>query len=272
MESFFFIPANDKYKLSKAKTIKSDNIIFDLEDSILESELEVSLENIIELDLQKSFWIRIPNDEKLWESDFLTRCYSITNLSGLIIPKITNKINFKKIFKKIQNFDNLIFLIENPRMLLEAFDAIDECEKLHIITGLALGSHDYAAEMGIKHEYENLHFALNLVVNISKSFNLKAIDIASMNIKDERSFKDECLRSFNKGFDSKFLLHPLQLEWFNEIAFYSVEEIAEAKYIKSLIKDDLTGFPVIKYNGKIFEKPHLNRINKILKYITNTDE
>jgi citrate lyase beta subunit len=95
----------------------------------------------------------------------------------------------------------------------------------------------------------------------------KVIDIASMNIEYKNEFIYECKDGLKKGFDGKFIIHPWQLEIFNSIKQYSEAEMEFAKLVKNYI-DEIGGkekFTIAKIEGKIVEKPHLNRFNEILR-------
>ena len=132
------------------------------------------------------------------------------------------------------------------------------------MTGIGLGSHDYTDVIGMKHSLEYLSYARNHVLNMGKAHNLITIDIASMNIKDDQNFKDECLDAFNMGYDGKFILHPNQLNLLNEVEYYSSTEIDEAKKVYldiCKIADDSEA--IIYIDGKVYEKAHIKRIKKI---------
>ena len=138
------------------------------------------------------------------------------------------------------------------------------------ITGITLGSHDYTNVVGMKHTTHYLYFARNYVLNVAKAFDLMAIDIASMNINDDEEFSNECLDAFNMGYDAKFVLHPQQLEVLKKTEYFNQEEVESALEIYEEIKTvDLDQFSVIKLNGKLYEKPHLKRIMKIVEWNKN---
>ena len=92
-----------------------------------------------------------------------------------------------------------------------------------------------------------------------------------MNISDEQEFSSECIDAFNMGYDAKFVLHPQQLEVINKTEYFSKEEVKNALEIYEEIKTmDLVKFSVIKVNGKLYEKPHLKRIMKIIEWNKNS--
>jgi len=158
--------------------------------------------------------------------------------------------------------------VENPLCLMNLKEIVKG--KIINITGITLGSHDYTNVVGMKHTSHYLYFARNYVLNVTKAYDLMAIDIASMNIYDEEEFSNECLDAFNMGYDAKFVLHPKQLEVLKKTEYFSQEEVESALEIYKEIKTvDLDKFSVIKVNGKLYEKPHLKRIMKIVEWNKN---
>ena len=161
--------------------------------------------------------------------------------------------------------NQFILLIENPLCLMNLKEIVTS--KIINITGITLGSHDYTNVVGMKHTSHYLSFARNYVLNVAKAYDLIAIDIASMNISDEEGFSNECLDAFNMGYDAKFVLHPQQLEVLKKTEYFYQEEVKNALEIYEEIKTmDLDKFSVIKVNGKLYERPHLKRIMKIVEW------
>jgi citrate lyase beta subunit len=149
--------------------------------------------------------------------------------------------------------------------LLNLFESLNN--NLINVTAIGLCTHDYCNAMGMKHTTNNLYFARQTVLNHAKAFHIDAIDTVSVNIEADEEFYEESLYSFNMGFTGKFLIHPRQLKIVNEIEYYSKAEVEEAEkvYDKIMeIKDNKTA--VVRIDGKVFEKPHINRIVNIINW------
>ena len=72
------------------------------------------------------------------------------------------------------------------------------------------------------------------------------------------------------GFEAKPILHPHQLELLKSIVFFNEDELKVAKELKKIYKGLIpSDISAIKHYSKIIEKPHINRLNRIINYINN---
>ena len=276
LKTFFFIPSNNCRYIKKIHEIDADNFIFDLEDSTREDELEICIKNISNIKLQNNYYVRpriLFNNNEIYIKKLVH-----LGFKKFVLPKISTLQDLRNIKKTIfkhrslkdDNFE-FIILIENPRCLINANDLIKS--KILNVTGISLGSHDYADKMGMKHDDKYLSYARNMILTIAKANDLLSIDIASMNYKDKKTFSDECINAYNMGYDGKFILHPNQLYASKTAQFFSKEEIEEAMYVHKELKSMKENFySLISKDGKLFEKAHLKRIKKIVDWHKNSQK
>ena len=274
LKTFFFIPTNNQKFIKKVQDIDADYFVFDLEDSISVSEIDEAINNLRKLPIKDNYYVR-PHIFDVKENHINLDCLKeLINIGfeNFVIPKIStvkelNNIKYLFESQNCYNFNKFkfILLVENPRCLMNLNEIVNS--KILNITALTLGSHDYCNTMCMEHKMENLYFARHYVLNIAKAHDLFAIDIASMNIKDKEEFSNECFNAFSMGYDAKFILHPFQLKILKSINYYSKDEIEEALKVYQKTKLlHLEEFSAIKINGKIFEKSHLKRIEKIVEW------
>jgi citrate lyase beta subunit len=274
VDTYFFIPANNQNFLKKAEKISACHIILDLEDSIFNSHLEAAIKNIIELNMSKDYYVRIPfhKDSGI---DQLKSLYKLiqNGYYRYVIPKVSSKKEIDLIIDFLkQNLDHdippeLIVLIENPEAMINLSGMLTSS----YISGVGFGSHDYCSSMGMNHSLSNINWARMQILNFCKAFGKNVIDIASMNLSNENEFILECRDGFEKGFDAKFIIHPWQLNLINSIQFYTKADIKHAIMVKKYL-DDIGGeknFIIASIGGKVIEKPHLLRIKHILKSTEN---
>lgn len=273
LETYLFVPANRLEFIEKAKSYKPDNIIYDFEESVPFSEKDSAIRNFpisyINADaFARPYFVADENGEL--KLDWLISLIEL-GFQNFILPKISTIEELERIYVAGSNLiDKLSFilLVENPLCLI-SLTQIVKSSPINLI-GLGLGSHDYANEMGMDHSLENLYFARHQILNVARAFSLKAVDIVSMDLKAESSFVEECKNSFTSGFDAKFVLHPKQVEQLQSIHFYSQKEIDEAVAVYNKIRGlNLNNFSVINVDGKLYEKPHLKRIFKIIDWKQN---
>ena len=274
LKTFFFIPSDKEKFVRNINAIDADCFIFDVEDAIAKHETKTCLERLSRLELHDNYYVRPRiefNDGHITNVKMFNELIDI-GFSKFLIPKVSKLDELKYVQKVLMldenyEFENnqFILLVENPLCLMNLKEMITS--KILNITGITLGSHDYTNVVGMKHTANYLSFARNYVLNVAKAYDLIAIDIASMNISDEEVFSNECLDAFNMGYDAKFVLHPQQLEVLKKTEYFYQGEVKNALEIYKEIKNmDLDKFSVIKINGKLYERPHLKRIIKIVEW------
>ena len=277
LKTFFFIPSDKEKFVRNVSSIDADCFVFDLEDAVAKNEAKACLERLNRLELHDNYYVRPRiefNDGNIPNLKILNELIDI-GFRKFLIPKVSKLDELKYVQKVLMldenyEFENnqFILLVENPLCLMNLKEIITS--KIINITGITLGSHDYTNVVGMKHTSHYLSFARNYVLNVAKAYDLIAIDIASMNISDEEGFSNECMDAFNMGYDAKFVLHPQQLEVLKKTEYFYQEEVKNALEIYEEIKTmDLDKFSVIKVNGKLYERPHLKRIMKIVEWNKN---
>jgi citrate lyase beta subunit len=270
MLSYFFIPASLISKIKDIESLNVDEIIIDLEDSIRLSDCDTYVKKIINLHIDKSFFIRVPL--YTLENKLDLNFYLMLRDAGyvnFVFPKIKDEKDFEFIATYLSKQQQIIVLIENP-LLLVKLELI--LEKFHEnIFGIGLGSHDFMSCINAHHTLVNLEYYRNFVLLWAKAYNVHAFDIASMELKEDEKLKDEIKDGIGKGFDAKFYIHPWQIAMKNEVEMYELSDFEWAnkvykEYIK--VKSEEEFEPII-VDGQIIEKPHLTRVFSILKHFEN---
>lgn len=268
MNSFFFVPGNRLHKIEAIQKLNVSEIVIDLEDAVKVSEREVIIEDLITTSAYTQFFIRIPLYTSAGHIDtsVLNKLYR-GGYRKFIFPKIQAAADFKEIYTPSDYQDvNIVLLVEHARFFLEAKDVLLQYPE--IFTGIGVGSHDFMAEIGGIHNLQNLEYIRLQILYLARMIHIKAIDIASMELKDEEQLKAEIIDGFQKGYDSKFFIHPWQINVFRTIPLYSEKELDWAnKIIDKLRKVGSSDeFNPIIVAGQIIERPHLAKAEKIIKY------
>lgn len=270
IKSYFFIPGNHPRLDEKLKTINADVLIIDLEDSVNQNEYSGVLDNIIKIENKKSLFIRPRLFDGLMPIEFTFSSLLKMGFLKFIIPKFRT-INDLKLIENIiskQGFDNVevILLIENPASLFSLQNILIET-RLKVV-GLGFGSQDYCNETGIKHTQDILKIPRFMISSIAKANKIIAIDIACMNIKDERVFLDDISNAEDLGFDAKFTIHPNQLDLINKNMPFSKSQVLEAEEI--LLEYNRLGKPaVFVFKDSAIEPPHIKKYQKIINWRSN---
>lgn len=272
MKSYFFIPSDKPRFLIKIPFLKANEFVIDFEDSVPQSYSSFSISSLKKDMID--FFVRIPI-EILKQGERLLELYNF-GIRKLVIPKYTSISELELMFSCIENKKltalELILLVENPTALL-GLRELSNFSLLKNVRGIGLGSHDYAASMGMRHTDENLSFARYQILNYCKALNLEAIDTASMNISDEANYQSELKKSSIMGFDAKFLIHPFQLNTINTFDFYSKEEVDFAhKVLDAISNKDFFNIGILRIDGQVIEKPHIPFFEKVVDWYESRTE
>ncbi|MRX64313.1 aldolase/citrate lyase family protein [Maribacter luteus] len=269
MESFFFVPATKMNKIQELRKLKINTFIIDFEDAIKASQRSDFFFELDNLENSKDCYLRVPihnlaNPKELDLS--LLKAFMDKGFSRYVLPKI-NSVDELDLVLKILDHDSfdIILLVETPKLYLELLSMT--FENLGKLTGIGLGSHDFMSIIGAKHQLDNLEIIRQNILYLARAWEITAIDIASMELNNETSFKKEIIDGHSKGFDAKFIIHPNQYKILNSFQFYTEEEYLFALKVDKVVSElkNSKEFNPILIDGKIIEQPHLNKIKKILK-------
>jgi citrate lyase subunit beta / citryl-CoA lyase len=273
IKTYFFLPAHKKEYRQKLDRIRADHYILDLEDSFDESYYASTLANLKKT-LGKScdYFVRPRLIDQSNQNLSLLQLGDLLKIGfkKFVLPKISSPqdlINLKERLAPDFEFNDLSFilLVENPKLLLKLVDVVER--NIIKLVGIGLGSHDYVASLGMKHTMSNLYHARSVVLNVAKAYKVEAIDVASMNISNRKKYEYEVQSAIDLGYNSKFLIHPFQQKIINGFQYYDETELQEARDVMGEIKrQGNKDFTVIKLNGRVYEKPHIENIIKILKW------
>ncbi|MBO6523624.1 MAG: hypothetical protein JJ971_07370 [Balneolaceae bacterium] len=263
LRSYFFIPADKRKFIEKVEELRADFFVFDLEDSVARTDLEEAIDNIKKIKAKSNYLIRLNSIFDIEQSFF--NQFVKRGFSNFILPKVGSIeeleiINQRSVKDKYLKF---ILLIENPKLLIQLPEILNKLGDQ--ITGLGLGSHDFANQMGMDHTYLNLQFARNMLLVYGKAYGKEVIDIASMELYNVKNIKQEIYEAYSSGHDGKFFIHPFQLKQLETVNFFSAEELELAQQVISIIGKE-TDFKPFKVHGRIIEKPHVSRFKRIIKW------
>ena len=270
LKSYIFIPANNVKFITNVTKLNADYYVFDLEESVSENEIEISISNLSDIVLEKNYYIRFPCDYENLNYNFMFLKKIVNQgFSKYVLPKIETLKDFTKVISLFNEIglENVkyILLIENPLILLHLQSIL--AKYAFMIKSLMIGSHDYCNLVESKHDNYNLYYLRQVVITNAKAYNLEVIDTAMVNIKDKDNYQNECIKAFQMGFDGKVVLHPNQLVYLNTAKYYSESEIDDAikvhKYLEGRFPEENI---VVKIDNRIYEKVHMKRIFNIIRW------
>lgn len=267
MESFFFVPGTRLHKISDIQKLNVSQIIIDLEDAVKVSEREEILNKLCSDNSYCQFFIRIPlyNQNEILDNSIFKKLYE-NGFRNFIFPKIQKVSDFDEIYSDAYQDLKIILLVETTRFFLEVKEVLLKHKKLFF--GIGIGSHDFMSEVGGVHDLKNLEYVRLQILYLARMIHIKAIDIASMELKNENSFREEIQDGLHKGYDAKFFIHPFQISIFKSLSLYSENEYNWAQKIMNEFSkvESASEFNPIIIDGQIIERPHLAKAKKIIEY------
>lgn len=271
--SMLLVPPYNKHNVEKAKTVLADAVIFDLE-AILEDQREVGRETLREVykELGSSFGdseriIRINNlgTEDLKKDLALAK---EIELDGLLFSKIESKEDVLEAVKLTQEISPdlvLMIMIETPLAVLNIHEICAASAKVEVVV---VGSNKLAnrLQIDIKRGSKAMFNYLSQIALASKAYGKTVIDGPHFDVLDEFACEDSTKDAFNLGFDGKSLIHPIQIEYINDIFTPKQSEVEDYEEMITKYEEAIKeGKEVILHNNKLVDSSRIRWARKMIK-------
>jgi len=270
-----YVPGNNPHLVENVGLYGADCLILDLEDSVPLSQkfdarilVKYALQNV---DFGRSEkWVRINSlDTPFWEKDIREVLEFVDVIN---VPKIESVEDMEKLDSIMREIEEekgieprgVVPIIETLRGLVNARDIA----KHPRVVAMAWGGEDLTAELGIPKKKALIldHVRAEIVI-AAKSQGKMALDTVYSNIRDEEGLFQYARRARYMGFDGVGVLHPNQIEIVHRAFRPSEEEIEDARRIVEAAEKAMKeGKGVIALNGRMIDKPVLERARKILAF------
>lgn len=271
--SALYMPgANDK-ALEKAKTLPTDAIIFDTEDSVAPDMKAVAREKVAAAVRSgeygnRELTIRINGlDTEWWRDDLESACAA--GPSGVVVPKINSADDValvEAIMSEAGASDSMAIwaMLETPAAMEAAVEIATSSERL---TVLIMGTNDLAKELraALVPGRAPLLWGLGRCVNAARFAGKVILDGVYNDVKSPEGFAAECQQGSEMGFDGKTLIHPTQVEPCNEAFSPSDAEIEHARKVIAAFEEGIAaGQGVITVDGRMIENLHVDNARRAL--------
>ncbi|MGB5919737.1 aldolase/citrate lyase family protein [Arcobacter sp.] len=271
--SLLYVPSYNKKYVQKAKTVLADTVIFDLE-AILTEQKEAGRSVLKEVFKEEG--------SKFGESERILRVNNLGSedlqkdlqlakeieLDGILFSKIDNKEDVLEAAKLIDEVNpelTMMIMIESPLSVLNIQEICAASSRVEVVVA---GSNKLANRLQIDVK-KGSKAILNYLCQISlaaKAYDKVVIDGPHYDVHDEFACEDSTKDAFDLGFDGKALVHPVQIEYINDIFTPKREEVKEYEEMISLYEDAVKdGKEVILYQDKLVD---ISRIKWAKKMIT----
>ncbi|GAC1686723.1 MAG: aldolase/citrate lyase family protein [Candidatus Acidiferrum sp.] len=275
LRSFLFVPADSSRKMLKARNLRPDAFIYDLEDAVpLDKKLEAR--DMLAEELQQTaglpakIFVRVNRFGTSFFKDDL-RAAVRPGVYGIVLPKPDAAGEVAEVDQQILELERrmgmpergmrLMPILESAKGVLHASELARSSSR---ILALNFGGEDYCVDMGISRTKagEEIFFARSIVALAAKSEGLQAIDGVFTDFNDATGLLDETQRMKQMGFTGKTLIHPNQIETVHHALAPSAEEIAWAEEVVTAFESARSGVTVV--HGKMVDEPVVLQARRIL--------
>ena len=271
--SVLYMPgANDK-ALEKAKSLPTDAIIFDTEDSVSPDMKSVAREKVAAAATSgeyggRELTIRVNSIETEWFEDDL-RSAAAAGPSGVVVPKVNSAADVAKVESILESagapdHTRIWAMLETPAAVEHAVEIATSSERLAV---LVMGTNDLAKELraGLLPGRNPLLWGLGRCLNAARYAGKVILDGVYNDVKDPDGFAQECRQGAEMGFDGKTLIHPTQVEPCNAAFAPSEDEVEHSRRVIEAFEAGIAeGKGVVTVDGKMIENLHVDNARRAL--------
>ena len=287
MRSLLFVPADGGTKLDKAMASGADAVIIDLEDSIAPERKEQA--RAAALDFLKSAQATKQRPRLLVRINGLDTGMTDADLAAIVpgkpdaivFPKAEGGSSVVHLDAKLTAREAMAGLPEGQIKILA--QAVESAAGLFLagtfrgtsarLIGLTWGPEDLSAEFGAETNRdpqglltEPYRLARSICLYGAAAAKLPAIETVYVDFRNSEGLRRDTQDARRDGFTGRLAIHPAQVPVINEVFTPSPEQIAKAKAVVAAFAAQ-PGAGTIGIDGKMFDRPHLIRAQRLLATI-----
>ena len=286
--SLIFIPGNNTRFLEKSKTINSDIICFDLEDSVPIDEKETArklvkktVQEINKMDQSNKkilVSVRINAPDSELAIDDLKKIIT-PGIDAIVIPKVETEFqvtSLSNVIKTIEkensipnNFIKLIPSIESSLGVVNAYSIAKSDQR---VSSLVFGIFDFLHDMKIDSNdvdvLTSYMYARAKVPVDARAAGVDSIDSIWQNLDDVGGLEKDLNFGRKLGYTGKCVIHPSQIDLVHKVFSPTIQDIQWAKKVVSALDESIHEKPIkvgaINLEGKMIDAVHYKQAKRIL--------
>lgn len=299
--SLIFIPGNNQRFLEKSKTINSDIICFDLEDSVPVKEKETA-RNLVSKTIHDISSKSDKFHEKIVVSARINAPDSglvmddlkkvvLDGIDAVVIPKVETEhqiVNISNIIKTLEMENNIpngfIKLIPSIESALGVVNAYSIAKSSPRISSLVFGIFDFLHNMKIDGNDDEiltgyLYGRAKVPVD-ARAAGVDSIDSIWQNIDDMDGLERDLIFGKKLGYTGKCIIHPSQINLAHRVFAPSQQDIQWAKKVISVLDESAnentkrtatttTNIGAVNLEGKMIDAVHYKQAKRILESVNS---
>ncbi|KAL2019218.1 hypothetical protein VTK56DRAFT_9945 [Thermocarpiscus australiensis] len=234
--ALLYVPASSQRMLAKSLTLASDNVTYDLEDSVtpfLKGAARAALRDHLTSLSSKppsvgELAVRINAVSTPHALEDLTTLASLSNLDAIVVPKVNSASDLTFVTDVLRHAAppptatatarppiRLLALIESAKAVMD-LRAI--CGATPRLSGLIFAAEDFALDLSLTRTpaLTEFQYARSAIATAARAFGLPStIDLVCTSYKGAeglRRLEEECRNGKGMGFNGKQCIHPSQVE------------------------------------------------------------
>jgi citrate lyase subunit beta/citryl-CoA lyase len=271
--SVLFTPGANARAMEKARELKADALIFDLEDSVA-AEAKATARAQIAAALRhggygkRELVLRVNGAGTMWQRDDLVFAATLP-VDAILLPKVEGAEDVHAAAALLESAGappglGLWCMMETPLAFLHAEAIASSSQRL---AALVIGTEDLGKDLRTRARPDRMPFLLALQSGVlaARAYGLAALDSVYRDFNDDAGFITVCSQGRDLGFDGKTLIHPNQIATANTEFAPSADELDEARaMIAAFDAAVAAGKGVATNKGQMIEKLHVDAARQLL--------
>jgi len=264
------VPADSEKKIAKAVESDADAIIFDLEDSVVQSRKAAArdiLKGLAERPGGPEWWVRINPIGSEHHKDDL-ELISRGDIRGIVLPKAESGADVTELAHRTGHIPLHAIVTETPASL---FNLLSYRDPKSPLVAMSWGAEDLSAALGASSKYDEsgeLSFTYRLARSLclagAVAAGVQPVDGVFADFRDLEGLERECAAARREGFTGKLAIHPAQVAVINAAFTPSPEEIARAEAIVAAFEASPNS-GTVAVGGAMVDRPHLEQARRVLQ-------
>jgi citrate lyase subunit beta/citryl-CoA lyase len=266
------MPGSNPRALEKARGLRADALILDLEDAVGPEDKALARERVGAALAaggygSREIVVRVNGLGTPWGAQDVA-WVGRQPVDGVLFPKVESPGDVAGALAALDRAGGerlpVWVMAETPRGIL-AIDAIAGASGR--LACIVAGTSDLAKEMRVPHTAARLGFLVPLsrCVLAARANGLDVLDGVHLELGDAEGFEAMCRQGRELGFDGKTLIHPSQIEPANRVFAPSADEIARARAVLGAWHTARgAGEGVAVLEGRLVESLHAEEAERIL--------
>jgi citrate lyase subunit beta / citryl-CoA lyase len=275
--SVLYVPGSNARALEKARGLRADVFIFDLEDAVAPGAKENARATVAASVAAaggyggREMLLRVNALGTEWAEGDLAAAAGMA-IDGVLLPKVESVATIRQaeaVLAANGARDDLSIwcMMETPLGILRATEIAAASGRLG---GLVMGTSDLAKDLNARQTADRspMFVSLGICLLAARAYGLPILDGVHVDLSDEAGFRAACRQGAELGFDGKTLIHPKTIAAANEIFGPSPADVEWSRRVVAAHREGLAkGLGVVVLDGKLIEQLHVDGANRILDLV-----